>query len=65
MILQAALLKLREKALKEKTKAELAWLEQQKRSLKDNKIDEVYPQLKEKQKGLLRRQKQEEVDIAS
>ena len=58
---QSALLKLREKALKEKTKAELAWLEQQKQHTRDKGADDVYPQLKKRKRGLLLRLQQEQV----
>ena len=58
---QAALLQLREKALKEKTKAELAWLEQQKRHLRDKGADDSYPAIRKKKRGVLMRLQQEQV----
>ena len=58
---QAALLKLRERALKEKTQAELAWLEQQKHRLRNKGADTSYPLLNKKRRGLLLRLKQEQV----
>ncbi|KAM5148304.1 centrosome-associated protein 350 [Mantella aurantiaca] len=60
---QAALLRLRQKALKEKTKAELAWLEHQKRSLRDKGEDDKMPPLKKRQRGLLLRLQQEQAEI--
>ncbi|XP_077862424.1 centrosome-associated protein 350-like [Saccoglossus kowalevskii] len=60
---QAALLRLREKALKEKTKAEMAWLEHQKRRMKDKGTDEAMPPIRKKQRGLLMKLKQEQAEI--
>ncbi|XP_040216170.1 centrosome-associated protein 350 isoform X7 [Rana temporaria] len=60
---QAALLRLRQKALKEKTKAELAWLEHQKRNLRDKGEDDKMPPLKKRQRGLLLRLQQEQTEI--
>lgn len=60
---QAALLRLRQKALKEKTKAELAWLEHQRRSLRDKGEDDKMPPLKKRQRGLLLRLQQEQAEI--
>ncbi|XP_077986378.1 centrosome-associated protein 350-like [Glandiceps talaboti] len=60
---QAALLRLREKALKEKTKAEMAWIEHQKKRLKDKGTDEAMPPLRKKQRGLLMKLKQEQAEI--
>ncbi|XP_072275911.1 centrosome-associated protein 350 isoform X2 [Pyxicephalus adspersus] len=60
---QAALLRLRQKALKEKTKAELAWLEHQKRHLRDKGEDDKMPPLKKRQRGLLLRLQQEQAEI--
>lgn len=60
---QAALLRLREKALKEKTKAELAWLQQQKQQLRDKKADDVYPQLAHKEQKLLRKLQEQQVNL--
>ncbi|XP_064650175.1 centrosome-associated protein 350-like isoform X3 [Lineus longissimus] len=60
---QAALLKLREKALKEKTKAELDWLEQQKKHHREKGADDIYPQIKKKQRGLMLKLQQEQAEI--
>ncbi|XP_068095821.1 centrosome-associated protein 350 isoform X2 [Hyperolius riggenbachi] len=60
---QAALLRLRQKALKEKTKAELAWLEHQKRHLRDKGEDDKMPPLRKRQRGLLLRLQQEQAEI--
>ncbi|EDL39399.1 mCG145690 [Mus musculus] len=66
---QSSLLRLREKALKEKTKAELAWLEHQKkqtmlfRHLRDKGEDDKMPPLRKKQRGLLLRLQQEKAEI--
>lgn len=60
---QSSLLRLREKALKEKTKAELAWLEHQKKHLRDKGEDDKMPPLKKKQRGLLLRLQQEKAEI--
>ncbi|KAL6035018.1 hypothetical protein STEG23_006165 [Scotinomys teguina] len=60
---QSSLLRLREKALKEKTKAELAWLEHQKKHLRDKGEDDKMPPLRKKQRGLLLRLQQEKAEI--
>ncbi|XP_073427457.1 centrosome-associated protein 350 isoform X2 [Dendrobates tinctorius] len=60
---QAALLRLRQKALKDKTKAELAWLEHQKRRLRDKGEDDKMPPLRKRQRGLLLRLQQERAEI--
>ncbi|KAG8436794.1 hypothetical protein GDO86_007758 [Hymenochirus boettgeri] len=60
---QAALLRLRQKALKEKTKAELAWLEHQKRRLRDKGEDDKMPPLRKRQRGLLLRLQHEQAEI--
>ncbi|XP_073499374.1 centrosome-associated protein 350 isoform X2 [Phyllobates terribilis] len=60
---QAALLRLRQKALKDKTKAELAWLEHQKRRLRDKGEDDKMPPLRKRQRGLLLRLQQEQAEI--
>ena len=59
---QAALLKLREKALKEKTKAEMAWLDLQKKSLRDKGADDVMPSLRKRQRGILMKLQAEQVN---
>ncbi|XP_053100125.1 centrosome-associated protein 350 isoform X2 [Hemicordylus capensis] len=60
---QSSLLRLREKALKEKTKAELAWLEHQKRRLRDKGEDDKMPPIRKKQRGLLLKLQQEKAEI--
>ncbi|XP_066453525.1 centrosome-associated protein 350 isoform X2 [Eleutherodactylus coqui] len=60
---QAALLRLRQKALKDKAKAELAWLEHQKRRLRDKGEDDKMPPLRKRQRGLLLRLQQEQAEI--
>ncbi|NXJ05146.1 CE350 protein, partial [Odontophorus gujanensis] len=60
---QSSLLRLREKALKEKTKAELAWLEHQKKHLRDKGEDDKMPPIRKRQRGLLRRLQQEKAEI--
>ncbi|KAM8930596.1 LOW QUALITY PROTEIN: centrosome-associated protein 350 [Pelodytes ibericus] len=60
---QAALLRLRQKALKDKAKAELAWLEHQKRRLQDKGEDDKMPPLRKRQRGLLLRLQQEQAEI--
>ena len=54
-------MKLRERALKEKTQAELAWLEQQKKRFRDKGADDQFPQLNKRKRGLLLRLQQEQV----
>uniref|UniRef100_A0A8C9S163 Centrosomal protein 350 n=1 Tax=Scleropages formosus TaxID=113540 RepID=A0A8C9S163_SCLFO len=60
---QNSLLRLREKALKEKTKAELAWLEHQKRHLRDKGEDDKMPPIRKRQRGLLLKLQQEQAEI--
>ncbi|XP_015725109.1 centrosome-associated protein 350 isoform X3 [Coturnix japonica] len=60
---QSSLLRLREKALKEKTKAELAWLEHQKKHLRDKGEDDKMPPIRKRQRGLLLKLQQEKADI--
>ncbi|XP_028936989.1 centrosome-associated protein 350 isoform X2 [Ornithorhynchus anatinus] len=60
---QCSLLRLREKALKEKTKAELAWLEHQKKHLRDKGEDDKMPPIRKRQRGLLLRLQQEKAEI--
>lgn len=55
--------KLREHALKEKTQAELAWLEQQKKRLRSKGEDDAYPQIRKKQRGLIMRLQQEQAQL--
>ncbi|XP_026118818.1 centrosome-associated protein 350-like isoform X3 [Carassius auratus] len=60
---QSSLLRLRQKALREKTKAELAWLEHQKRRLRDKGEDDKMPPLRKKQRGLILKLQQEQAEI--
>ncbi|XP_043941681.1 centrosome-associated protein 350 [Protopterus annectens] len=59
----SSLLRLREKALKEKTKAELAWLDLQKKRLRDKGEDDKMPPIRKKQRGLLLKLRQEQAEI--
>ena len=58
---QAGLLRLREKALKEKTRAEMAWLECQKQRHRDKGADDVMPSIRKRQRGVLMRLQAEQV----
>lgn len=58
---QSSLLHLRQKALKEKTRAELAWLEHQKKKFRDKGEDDKMPPIRKKQRGLLIKLQQEQV----
>lgn len=60
---QSSLLHLRQKALKEKTKTELAWLEHQKKRLRDKGEDDKMPPIRKKQRGLLMKLQQEQVHV--
>ncbi|KAI4903888.1 hypothetical protein NFI96_023006, partial [Prochilodus magdalenae] len=71
---QSSLLRLRHRALKEKTKAELAWLEHQKRQLicfafssarrlRDKGEDDKMPPIRKRQRGLLLKLQQEQAEI--
>ncbi|XP_034073619.1 centrosome-associated protein 350 isoform X5 [Gymnodraco acuticeps] len=60
---QSSLLHLRQKAVKEKTKAELAWLEHQKKRLRDKGEDDKMPPIRKKQRGLLMKLQQEQAEI--
>ncbi|KAG7261489.1 hypothetical protein CRUP_002960 [Coryphaenoides rupestris] len=60
---QSSLLHLRQKALKEKTRTELAWLEHQKRRLRDKGEDDKMPPIRKKQRGLLMKLQQEQAEI--
>lgn len=62
---ESALLHLRQKALKEKTKAELAWLEHQKKRLRDKGEDDKMPPIRKKQRGLLIKLQQERVNVCT
>ena len=58
---QAGLLRLREKALKEKTRTEMAWLECQKQRHRDKGADDVMPSIRKRQRGVLMRLQAEQV----
>ena len=60
---QAALLALREKAIIDKTKAEMAYLENLKQSLKGKNADVQMPPITKKQRGLVMKLKSEQVRI--
>ena len=60
---QAHLLKLREKALIDKTNAELAWLEQMKKKAQDKGEDEKMPSILKKEKGIIQKLKEEQDNI--
>ncbi|CAJ1060546.1 centrosome-associated protein 350 isoform X2 [Xyrichtys novacula] len=60
---QSSLLHLRQKALKDKTRAELAWLEHQKKRLRDKGEDDKMPPIRKKQRGLLIKLQQEQAEI--
>ncbi|XP_059849656.1 centrosome-associated protein 350-like [Hypanus sabinus] len=60
---QAALFRLREKALQEKTKAELAWLEHQKTHLQDKGQDDKRPVIVRKQQEVLLKLQKEKAEI--
>ncbi|XP_058245075.1 centrosome-associated protein 350 isoform X3 [Hemibagrus wyckioides] len=60
---QSSLLRLRHRALKEKTRAELEWLELQKRHLRDKGEDDKMPPIRKKQRGLLLKLQQEQAEI--
>ncbi|XP_041646864.1 centrosome-associated protein 350 isoform X2 [Cheilinus undulatus] len=60
---QSSLLHLRQKALKEKTRTELAWLELQKKRLRDKGEDDKMPPIRKKQRGLLLKLQQEQAEI--
>ncbi|XP_028258704.1 centrosome-associated protein 350 isoform X2 [Parambassis ranga] len=60
---QSSLLRLRQKALKEKTRMELAWLEHQRKRLRDKGEDDKMPPIRKKQRGLLLKLQQEQAEI--
>ncbi|XP_077964557.1 centrosome-associated protein 350 isoform X3 [Gasterosteus aculeatus] len=60
---QSSLLHLRQKAVKEKTRTELAWLEHQKKRLRDKGEDDKMPPIRKKQRGLLMKLQQEQAEI--
>ncbi|XP_026200358.1 centrosome-associated protein 350 isoform X3 [Anabas testudineus] len=60
---QSSLLRLRQKALKEKARTELAWLEHQKKRLRDKGEDDKMPPIRKRQRGLLMKLQQEQAEI--
>ncbi|XP_067868303.1 centrosome-associated protein 350-like isoform X4 [Heterodontus francisci] len=60
---QTALFRLREEALREKTKAELTWLEHQKTHLRDKGQDDKMPAIVQKQQEILIKLQQEKAEI--
>jgi len=60
---QAHLLKLREKALVDKTTAELSWVEQMKKKVLDRGEDEKMPSILKKEKGIMQKLKEEQENI--
>ncbi|KAL3872014.1 hypothetical protein ACJMK2_039985, partial [Sinanodonta woodiana] len=58
-----AVLRLREKALVEKTKAELAWLDQQKERLRNKGADDQYPNIVKKQRGLKMKLQEQQAEL--
>nr|XP_057930382.1 centrosome-associated protein 350 isoform X2 [Doryrhamphus excisus] len=60
---QNALLHLRQKAVKEKIRTELAWLEHQKKQLRNKGEDDKLPPIRKKQKSLLLRLQEEQAEI--
>ncbi len=57
------MLKLREKALIDKTNAELTWLEQMKKKVQDKGEDEKMPSILKKEKGIMQKLKEEQDNI--
>ncbi|CAB3984042.1 centrosome-associated 350 isoform X1 [Paramuricea clavata] len=60
---QAAILRLREKSLKEKTKAELQWVERMKKQSRDKGSDDVMPSIKKRERGIRMKLKAEKEEI--
>ncbi len=58
---RAALLQLREKALQEKTQAQLKWLKMKQKDLRSKGADDLMPPLKKKEKGVMRGFQKEQV----
>ncbi len=56
-------MKLKEKALIDKTNAELTWLEQMKKKVQDKGEDEKMPSILKKEKGIMQKLKEEQVSI--
>lgn len=55
-------MKLKEKALMERTNAELSWLRQMKKRLKSRSIDDRMPTILKKQNEIIQKLKEEQVD---
>ena len=60
---QKALLKIREKAIIEKTKAEMAYLEMQKKTLHKKGVDDKMPPIAKKQRALMKKLELEQVGM--
>ncbi|GFN76393.1 centrosome-associated protein 350 [Plakobranchus ocellatus] len=60
---QAALLNLREKALREKAKAELAWLQQLKKKPLDKRADDVFPNIDKREKRIRKNLQEQQAEI--
>ena len=58
---QATLLRLRENALQEKTKAQLEWLKIKKKALQSKGDDDKMPPLAREERGLLKKYKKQQV----
>ena len=54
-------MRLREKSLKDKTKAELHWLENMKKQSRDKGSDDVMPSIKKRERGIKMKLKAEKV----
>ena len=61
---QAALLSLREKALREKAKAELAWLQQRKKKPRDKRADDVFPNFEKREKRIRKNLQEQQVKFS-
>ncbi|XP_067085530.1 centrosome-associated protein 350 [Osmerus mordax] len=60
---QSSLLRLRHRAMKDKTRTELAWLEHQKRRLRDKGEDDKMPPIRKRQRGLILKLQLEQAEI--
>ena len=60
---QSAILRLKEKSLKEKTKADLQWLEQLKRRSQNKGSDDVMPSIKKRKRGIMMKLEVEKVKL--
>lgn len=58
---QANLLELRERALQEKTQAQLEWLQLKKKQVRSKGADDLMPPLVRREKGVLKRLQEEQV----